>query len=880
MSLNYGRHSLLLAVLLIILPLNILAQENDDRIFITLSYQKQTLKTVLDDISSQSGVLFVYNSGQINDNVKIDIKAKRKNLNDVLSQISDILDFTFVRCEKQIIIKPRKTEVSSTEDSKTKNAVISGYIRDVKTQEFLIGATISVEGHALGTATNAYGYYSLPLMKGEYTLIFSYLGYKREYVKINLTGSVSINKALEMIETPLDAVSISSESFYAGAKESLNSPGSSITVKDFMEYSGLVLSGDLVGILATDHGITRVADGSAFYCARGGCKDQNLILIDDAPVYHPSHLFGFFSSVSSDAISAIDVYTSDFPIRYGGRLSSITDIRTKDGILGKFKIGGEVMPFAVSALTEVPLKQDKITSTVNFRKSILGWIPLKLDRKGKNGFYDVNAKIHFRLSNKNRLYLSFYGSKDYYNDLNTTTDYAVIWYNTAATIRNYHIISDKIFMNNSIYMGRYDYKIYTNDVHTNYWTTGIQNFSYKSDFVYNITPANTIRFGGEYSFHLFTPARLYTEDNKTGTGLLTGNADDVSSYLGVETRITKKMAFKIGTRINFWGNYGAAKSYFYNERTMMWDTISYPKGRFKTTKEFEPRVALVYKPMSNMMLKLSCERNVQFLHTLSNSISPFTTLDLWIPSGNYFKPQSANCVTFSSDLKLRDLSFSFNAYYKYAENLTEYTFHANMLLNQTIENEFYLGKSKIYGAEFSVEKKAGALHLKAFYAYSYSRRLTPELYHKEYIADNCIPHTIHLMLSYKITKKISAKADWNFNTGIPYTKPVGFYYYEEYKIPYYGARNNARLPDYHKMNLAFEYILPVIKPNGKFFHSLTLSIYNIYNRVNFVMVSYNKVKTPSGSYVIPSNYIKDNQFLATGLSLPGIMPVLSYKFRY
>ncbi len=363
--------------------------------------------------------------------------------------------------------------------------------------------------------------------------------------------------------------------------------------------------------------------------------------------------------------------------------------------------------------------------------------------------------------------------------------------------------------------------------------------------------------------------------------MITGNADNIVFYLGNESKIVDNLSIKVGARFNLWNNYGMAKSYYYNERTMLWDTISYPKGRFNTFQKIEPRVALAYKPAPIITLKVSAEKNYQFLHTLSNSISPFTRLDLWVPSGNYFQPQYINNLTFSTNIKLREMDLIFCAYYKYCNNLTEYKLHANLLLNQTIENEFYLSKSKTYGFEIAAEKSTGQLQIKTFYSYSHSRRYTPDLYKKEYISDDCIPHTIHLMVGYKINKQFTIKTDWNFNSGTPYTKPVGFYYYEDYKIPYYGDRNNARLPNYHKMNIAIVWNIQKPKFNKlqNFKHSLTLSVYNVYNRTNFVMVSYNKIKTETGEYVVPANFIKDNQFVATGLSLPDIMPFISYKIQ-
>ncbi|MBQ5540503.1 MAG: carboxypeptidase-like regulatory domain-containing protein, partial [Bacteroidales bacterium] len=261
-------------LIIAILCFNFAVSAQNGGSFVTVSYQKGTLKDVLDDISSQTGFLFVYNSSQVDDKVTLDIKVKHKDLEQVLTKISEILDFQYIITEKQIILKPRRTEVRTKEGDNSKLPVISGYVRDFKTKEVLIGATISVEGKNIGTATNAYGYYSLPLSRGEYTFIYSYLGYKREYVKVVLSGSVDINKELEETENTIEAISISGGGNNAGPKESLGKSGSSINVKCFAQYSGLVLGGDLAGILATDHGITRLSDGSAFYSVRGGGKDQ------------------------------------------------------------------------------------------------------------------------------------------------------------------------------------------------------------------------------------------------------------------------------------------------------------------------------------------------------------------------------------------------------------------------------------------------------------------------------------------------------------------------------------------------------------------------------------------------------------------------------
>lgn len=862
----------------LLLPIRIYGQTGGGE-SISISFHNGTLREILKEITNQCGVLFIYNTETVNDQTCLDIKIRNKNLNDVMQQISEMLDFEHIRTEKQIILKPRKKELqSASSNDNNRNATIYGYIHDSKTNEPLIGASISLKGEGTGTVTNGIGYYTLPLKKGTYTLVYSHLGYKKEYVEASLQGNTETNIELTPTEVQLEAISITGKENQLGAKELINK-GSSLNVGDFNKYSGLVLGGDLVGILSTDHGITRISDGSAFYSVKGGFKDQNLVLIDEAPIYHPSHLFGLYSSVAPQAINSLEVYTSDFPLKYGGRLSSITDIRTKDGSLGKPAFSGEWTPLTVSARLEGPLYKDKITATANIRKSTLGWAARLLKRDGDFSFYDAHAKIHFKISNKDRIYLSIFNGEDYYSNLETGNNYAVSWRNIASTIRHYHIINPKLSVNTTTYFGQYKYKIYTSETHLDYWNTRIGNISLKTDFVYEASPNHTIRMGGEYSYHIFTPATLYINDRKSNSGLLTGNADNITIYAGAESQISKRIAIKYGTRLSVWNNIGPAKSFFFNDTIRKWDTTTYDKGRFNTYIKLEPRVAVLVKATRKIDLKISVEKNAQFLHMLSNSISPFTTLDLWIPAGNYFKPQEVYVFNLAANLRLRETTISLCAYQKHFENLTEYKLHANMLMNKTIENEFYLGEANGHGIEVSAEKNMGRFRTKTSYSYTSTHKITPELYKYKYIPDNSIPHSIHIMAEYRILNNLTVKADWNFNSGIPYTKPVGFYYYEDFKIPYYGERNNARLPSYHKMNIALEYGFKRPKIEG-FSHKITLSVYNVYNRNNYVMVSYNKIETPQGDYMIPSSYVKENHFVATGMSLPGLSPMISYRVQF
>ena len=859
-----------------VMPRTVYAQA-DSTIKISISHKKSPLKEILSDISSQTGFLFVYSSQLVDDQVLLDIKIRNKKLTTVMSQISGMLDFSYIFSDKHIILKPRKKVVSTNDHFKpsAKNATISGYIHDATTHEILIGATISTGNGLKGTLTNSYGFYSLTLEKGEYTIAYSYLGYQREYINIDLKENTIVDKDLKQIDEQIEAIAVTADKNSNNIKEALHN-SSLLKASDFGKYSGLIIGGDLVGLLATDHGITRQSDGSAFYNVRGGYKDQNLILIDEAPIYHPSHLFGFYSAVAPEAVNALHVYTSDFPIKYGGRLSSITDIHTKDGSSGKVVMSSEITPLTNSHRIETPIVGDVVTATADLRTSNLWWIADMMEFNGDNKFYDVHAKIHIKASPKDRIYISYFRGKDRYSNLQTNNNYAVAWQNNTATIRQYKIISPKLYFNNNLYVGHYSYKLFTSDDKKNFWRTRIGNVGIKTDIVYSPNATNTIKIGAEYTFSTFDPATQYVGHKKGGKGIISGNADNIVAYIGAESSLSNKLALKYGSRITIWNNYGPAKYFEYNRTTLTWDTTYINGNRFNT---FEPRVAAVYRPGSNLSFKASAEHNVQYIHMLSNSISPFTTLDIWIPSGLYFKPQTSDCITFTATYATRELTYTLCTYYKYSNNITEYGQHANMLLNESIERDFFLGKATAEGAEVAVEKDKGSLKFKCFYAYTHSLRYTPDLSSEKYISNDNIPHNLHLMAQYSLNERLTFKADFNCCSGTPYTAPVGFYYYQDYKIPLYGSRNNTRLRLYHKLNAAVVYDFKrTIDKHIR--HNITLSVYNVYNRKNFVMVSYNKIKTPKGDFLVPTDMVKENQFLATGLSLPGVFPMISYHIQF
>ncbi len=828
-------------------------------------------------MSKNTGILFCYNNSEIIDTVRISYRAKYKNADEILSQIGGIAGFKIQKLEKQYILKPQSLNRKPKEE-KPIYYTISGIIRDSLNKEMLIGANVyTMDSEKLyGTTSDLFGHYNLILKKGDYKISFSFVGYNKKLIDVSLKSNLLLNIDLGQNQQNIKTIDVIDANQNKSLKDFF-AIGSDINASTIRKYNGLVFASNLIGIISTEKGISRRSDGSAFFSVRGGTKDQNLILLDQAPVYHPSHLFGIFSAIDPISINSINVFKSDFPISLGGRLSSITDIRTKDGLSGKYILNTELSPLTFSNRIELPIGE-KHGFTISYRNSFLKYLGNFFSRKGDDAFSDLHAKLSLKITNKNRFYFSIYRGKDYYANITGNNNYSIDWQNFTATIRQYHIFGPKLVMNNSAYTSRYTYKLFTSqDDMNNYWLSRVYNISFRSDYNFTFSTNNNLKFGAEYTYHAFTPTKLYIQNEDGNLGAQLGNADLITFYVGHRANFSPKIAFNYGFRFNIWNNFGPSNFFTKTDDAINpKDTIIHYDGRFNTEYNVEPRFAILYKPNKYSMYKASIERNYQYIHQLSNSISPFTTLDMWVPSAKYFRPQNCENYSISADYDFRGYIFSLNAYYKYYRNIAEYSDHANMLLNKNIEQEFFLGKMYSIGYEISFRKDFESFSTQISYTNMRSQRFTPELYEQSYLSENDIPHQIHTMLSYYFKKNISLKAEWDYSSGAPYTSPIGFYEYNNYMIPYFGKRNNSRLPDYHKLNLALEYRFE--KPKTEYFsHSLTLSINNVYNRKNYVMISYNKIKNDEGKFVTVANFLAEHNYYCTGISIPGIFPFFTYK---
>lgn len=852
---------------------------------VTLIKKNTSLKEIIITLEQESNLLFSYNNAEINESQKITIIARKQSIKSILDQLASISNFNYILIEKQVIIKPKKTKYIPDnikhEDTEKNKLTISGYLKDAETDEPLIGATIIIEGTTNGTITNNYGFYSISLPKGNHKLIFSYIGYKRELFEINLNKNIQYSPKLKMITTQLNIVAVKPMEYKNSIKSKLRN-SIKLSTNELMTVKGFSGSSDFMLNLTSVTGINQQTEGSAFYHVRGGAKDQNLIIIDEAPVFHPSHLFGIISAIAPDAINSLQIYKSDFPIEYGGRIGSITDIRTKNGNMNTFVWSSELNPFTGNHRIEFPILKNKISFSTSLRNSHINWI-LKNNNENanENHFYDLHAKLNFKFGRKNKWYIALFSGGDYYSETQFNTNNAIAWDNNTISIRWNHLFSDKMFANFTIYLGTYNYYLYTNTEKKSYWYSNIANYSFRADFTRYFSTKNTVRFGIEWNNQEYSPANLIIDNINISKDLYNpGTVSELVPYIGNELQLFNNLALKCGVRMHLWNNYGNATLYQYNNNTFQWDTLIYDNTKYNNYLNFEPRLSLIWNIFPRLDLKIDAEQNVQYIHTLSNSISPFTTLDLWIPSGINIKPTISKSLSGKLSYFNDEFFIFIEGFYKKHTNQIDYINHANILLNPYIESQFKQGTLKAFGFETSLQKKKGNLTFQINYSYSKSiRNITDINNNNTYLSDYDQPHHVNLLLNYSFNQGISLHADFIYHTGILYTAPTGFYTINNQQIPYYQSRNNKRLPDYHRLDLSAKYGFNKNK-NSKLKQYLVLSIYNVYNRSNFISVFYNKIITKDGSYVVPSNFIEDNQLHFTGLSMPGILPLLTYRICF
>jgi hypothetical protein len=767
-------------------------------------------------------------------------------------------------------INQDKLKSTDRSHSQPEKHSLHGTIKAKRTGEVIIGATVSVIGNSMGTVSNEYGFYSLTLPQDDYTLEISAIGMRSQQIKVSLNKDVKLDILLDEEVANLQEVTVKA----SATGRSLKNPQMSVEKINVHEVRTIpVLFGerDILKTIQLLPGIKSAGEGNSGFYTRGGSADQNLILLDEAPVYNASHLLGFFSTFNSDAIKNVTLYKGTMPAQYGGRLSSVVDIKMNDGNNQDFAVSGGIGLIATRLNVEGPLQKDKSSFLVSARRTYAD-VFLKLGdsslKKTKLYFYDLNTKMNFILGEKDKVFLSGYFGRDV---LSRDKVAGINWGNATGTLRWNHIFNKKLFSNTSLIYSNYDYKINVHTESTDYGILSrIRDWNLKEELQLYANANNTVIFGINSIYHTIKPGEISVTGN-TGTvtqGLQDRYSLDNAIYANNSWRINNKWNLTYGLRISAFTVLGEGDYYTLDDSGKVIDTTHYGPGEIvKTYLNAEPRVAASYQFNSVSSLKASYTRNTQNLHLISNSVSSSPT-DKWVASTNIIKPEIADQVAigYYRDLKDRKYEINVEAYYKTMQNQIDYRDGAEVFTNDAIETQLLYGKGRAYGIEWLFKKKTGKLTGWIAYTSSKTERKINGINNDQwYNARQDRTHDIAIVAMYQLNKKWTLSANWIFYTGDAVTYPSGKYTIDNEVYFYYSERNGYRMPNYHRLDIGATKQLT----RGKRLSSeLNFSVYNAYGRANAYQISFREGETDP------------DKTEAVKTSLFTFVPSISYNFKF
>ncbi len=879
--------SIVFSLALIITATGIFSQDLSRKI--TIIAEGLPLEQVIIEIEEKGDVNFSYSPQSIPAGMTITIRAENKSINHILKKVFRKNGIRYDIVESHIVL--RSSEESAQDEyirdpDNPEHYTISGYLKDRASGEVLIGAHVYEKESYVGTSTNAYGFYSLTLPEGTHQILFSFIGYQPVEISILLDKDKQLSQ--EMKETLLNMKEIeiigrTDKPFY------LNDQISEFrfSSKTLAKLPGITGDKDIIKSLQVVPGVESFGDGSSLFFVRGGSSDQNLILIDEVPLYNASHLFGFLSVISPDAISDMEVFKGDFPVKYGNRLSSVVDIKTKDGNKKRFGFGGNLGPYTSTLYIEGPLVRDKSSFYFGGRYSTLQWLSnlYYKNQDVKVGFFDLNAKLNFKLNNRNRLFGTFYIGNDQLErkTYSAIPTYGISWNNVLGTIRWNHVFNKKLFSNTTFYVTRYQYLLYLSEDKKEYWNSSISNISLKTDFTWFLNPNNTFTAGFSINTHALDAGNVNLNDSEGSKEIPNYNCVEYTFYAGNQQNIGKKITLRYGLRLPIWQDLGPTTVYYFDGNYNVIDTFDVEKNAvYSSFASLEPRINISFLISPGSSLKAGYSRTTQFLNELNNSISPFTSLSVWVPAGPNIEPRKADQLSlayFTGFWKDR-IKFSAETYYKNYQNYIDYAPHANMLYNPLIEGEIRPGKAYSYGLELMLSKPFG--QFTGWIGYTYSRIFvkTPGVNNgNSYRAFQDRPHNVSIFAAYDTRKRWTFSANWILLSGAAISTPISFYDYNGYVVPVYGDKNNDRLPSYHRLDLSANFRLNK-NEESRYKHNLILNLYNVYGKTNPYFMSFNRIEQTDGDFVIPADHSHAQQLVPTELSVSEIIPSINYQFKF
>ncbi len=725
------------------------------------------------------------------------------------------------------------------------NITISGYISDGSNGETLIGSNVYVVELQKGASTNEYGFYSLSLPQGRYTLQYSYLGFITQEIIVELFQNQKKDIELATEASELTEIVISSEAPNANVSTNEMSVNK-LDIGTIQKMPTLLGEVEILRSIQLLPGVSSVGEGASGFNVRGGSIDQNLVLLDEAPVYNSSHLFGFFSVFNPDAVKDVKLYKGGIPARYGGRLSSILDVRMKEGNKKNLALNGGIGAIFSRLSVEAPIVKDKASFIIAGRRSYIDVLAQPFLNEDVEGsvlnFYDLTLKTNFDIDEKNTLFLSAYTGRD---NFGFGDDAGFNWGNATTTLRWNHLFSDKLFSNFTVYYSDYDYQINFGSESTNKfdWDASIKNYSFEPEFTLFLTPGNIVRFGAHGIIYEFEPANAVgvSEGEVTDLTLPKKFAIESSLFIENEIDIGEKLSLNYGLRFSMFNYTGEGTAYEYAESTPglrrpvvssqeydQWESI-------KTYNNLEPRLSLKYQLNDKQSFKLSYNKMSQYIHLISNTTAA-TPVDIWTPSTNNIKPQIANQVALGYFQNFKDDIYELSAevYYKKMDQLVDYIDGADLLINELLEGDLLEGQGRAYGLELMFKKTEGKFNGWVSYTLARTERQVNGVNNNEWYASRFDQlHNLSLTAFYDVSKRISLSANFALISGTPTTFPTTRFEQQGYIIPdnAFDSRNNVRIPSYHRLDVSAT--LQGKKNEQRRWQSeWVFSIYNLYSKRN------------------------------------------------
>lgn len=721
---------------------------------------------------------------------------------------------------------------------------VSGYITD-ENGESLIGANVVIAELIKGTVTNGYGFYSLTIPAGEYKLQISYMGYQMQEKKINLIENQKLSFALKEESELIEAVEVTAEKRDANIRNVTMST-EKLDIKTIKKIPTFMGEADIIKAIQLQPGVSVIGEGTSGFYVRGGAVDQNLILLDEAIVYNPAHFGGFFSVFNSDAIKTVELYKGGIPAKFGGRQASVLDVQMRDGSTEKISGKGGIGTLSSRLTLELPVVKSKGSVLLSGRRTYYDvFFPLLNDpvvKDSKVYFWDFNIKANYRLNDKNRLYLSLYSGKDI---MQFGKMFKIGYGNATGTLRLNHIFSDKLFSNYMFIGSKYNYSLgqptggFAFD-----WSSEINDFSFKNDYTYFLNPNNTVEFGLQIIYHKMYPGKFVPlgESSFNPSEIPSEYSYESAFYVSNNQKISSTLSVNYGMRINLFNNAGGIKNSYNNEGEFL-SKKEYKQGEiFNTFNAIEPRIGVCYIINDKSSLKTNYNRTVQYLHLATNTQAP-TPFDIWFTSNSNIKPQYTDQVAigYFRNFLNDQMEFSLEAYYKILNNAIDFKDHATVFGNERLDGEILQGKGYAYGSEIYLRKKYGNLTGWISYTWSLTRRKIDGINkNKEYPTTYDRPNDIKVVLSYDVIKRLNLSANWVYYTAMPFTVATSYSRYNNAYYPNYSDRNSFRFPgtDYHRLDISATWDFNKLGKTKLYNHSITVSVYNAYNRHNLYSVIY------------------------------------------